>query len=116
MCLCCSPTLSCKWRHLPEMRTLKLCLAAGLTALTPGFFAHAQTTGSAPKTTTPIQNVVVIFNENNSFDHYFGTYPNALNPPGSPVFTAAPNTPSVNGLNGPLLTNNANSTAPFRLD
>ncbi len=25
--------------------------------------------------TTPIQHVVVIFGENISFDHYFGTYP-----------------------------------------
>ena len=33
-------------------------------------------------TKTPIKHVVVIFDENNSFDHYFGTYPNALNLPG----------------------------------
>jgi phospholipase C len=99
------------------MRTLKLCLAFGLTTIAPGFFAQAQTTGTtAPATTTPIQNLVVIFNENNSFDHYFGTYPNATNPKGSPVFIPAPNTPGVNGLNGPLLTNNLNSTGPFRLD
>ena len=39
--------------------------------------AHAQTTSSAPGTTTPIQHLVVIFQENISFDHYFGTYPNA---------------------------------------
>ena len=30
------------------------------------------TTGS---TTTPIKHLVVIFQENVSFDHYFGTYP-----------------------------------------
>jgi phospholipase C len=60
--------------------------------------------------------VVVIFQENVSFDHYFGTYPVALNNNlAEPVFTAAPNTPSVNGLNTPLLTANPNSTAPFRL-
>ena len=99
------------------MRTLKFCLAFGLTTLAPGFFAQAQTTGTAPKTATPIQNLVVIFNENQSFDHYFATYSsNALNPAGSPVFTPAPNTPSVNGLNGPLLMSNPNSTGPFRLD
>ena len=28
-------------------------------------------------TTTPIKHLVVIFGENISFDHYFGTYPNA---------------------------------------
>lgn len=54
--------------------------------------------GAAAQTATPIQHVVVIFGENNSFDHYFGTYPVALNPPGETPFTALANTPSVNGL------------------
>jgi phospholipase C len=59
---------------------------------------------------------VVIFQENVSFDHYFATYPVAANNTGSePTFTAAANTPPVNGLNGPLLTNNPNSVQPFRL-
>ena len=67
-------------------------------------------------TTTPIKHVVVIFQENVSFDHYFATYPNAANNnPAEPAFHAAPNTPAVNGLSGPLLTANPNSTAPFRL-
>jgi phospholipase C len=65
---------------------------------------------------TPIQHVVVIFQENVSFDHYFGTYPHAANNnPLDPQFTAAPNTPSVNGLTGALLTNNPNGINPFRL-
>ena len=33
---------------------------------------------------------MVIFQENVSFDHYFGTYPNATNPSGEPRFTARP--------------------------
>jgi phospholipase C len=71
---------------------------------------------SPPASTTPIQHVVVIFQENISFDHYFATYPNALNKTtGEPVFTAAPNTPYVNGLNGALLTANPNSVQPIRL-
>jgi phospholipase C len=65
---------------------------------------------------TPIKHLVVIFDENNSFDHYFGTYPRAANPVGEPAFVAAPNTPSVNGLTPALLNNNPNSTQPFRLD
>jgi phospholipase C len=65
---------------------------------------------------TPIQHVVVIFDENNSFDHYFATYPNALNPVGEPAFNPAPGTPPVNGLSGGLLTKNPNSIAPYRLD
>jgi phospholipase C len=71
----------------------------------------------------PIKHLVVIFGENISFDHYFGTYPNALNPKGEPAFHAQPGTPTVNGLSGSLLTNNPNLNAangagaanPFRL-
>jgi phospholipase C len=74
----------------------------------------AQTASQA--TTTPIKHVVVIFNENNSFDHYFATYPRALNPVGEPVFTPAAGTPYVNGLTGGLLTRNPNSVQPYRLD
>ena len=55
--------------------------------------------GRTPSATaTPIKHLVVIFQENVSFDHYFGTYPNATNPSGEPTFNAAPDTPSVNGL------------------
>ena len=76
-------------------------------------------------TATPIKHVVVIYNENVSFDHYFATYPNAANPAGEPAFTPAAGTPAVNGLSGTLLTanpnftNTANGTGaanPFRLD
>src|ERR1700722_1159480 len=72
--------------------------------------------GQSSPTTTPIKHLVVIFDENNSFDHYFGTYPNATNPPGEPVFTAAAGTPAVNGLTPGLLTRNPNSVQPYRLD
>jgi phospholipase C len=74
---------------------------------------------------TPIQHIVVIFNENISFDHYFGTYPNALNPEGSPAFNPLPETPAVNGLSPAILTRNPNAgnpanklgaANPFRLD
>jgi phospholipase C len=75
-------------------------------------------------TATPIQHLVVIFQENVSFDHYFGTYPVATNPNGEPKFTADPNTPTVNGLNNALLNMNPNlnplngaaAANPFRLD
>jgi phospholipase C len=59
-----------------------------------------------------IHHVVVIFQENVSFDHYFGTYPHALNPPGEPAFFPLPNTPSVEGLSGKLLTENPNYLNP----
>jgi phospholipase C len=74
-------------------------------------------------TTTPIKHVVVIFDENESFDHYFGTYPYAANTDGT-RFVAKPNTPTVTGLYtkitksgpvGPLLTDNPNEYNPQRL-
>jgi phospholipase C len=63
---------------------------------------------AGPPTATPIKHLVVIFPENISFDHYFGTYPVAANPAGEPPFYALPWTPNVNGLSGALLTSNPN--------
>ncbi len=68
------------------------------------------------RTATPIKHVVVIYQENHSFDNYFGTYPQALNPTGEPAFQAAPGTPKVNGLTEQLLDHNPNLANPFRLD
>jgi len=73
-------------------------------------------TAADSTTATPIKHLVVIFQENVSFDHYFGTYPNATNPSGEPTFTPVGGTPSVNGLSGALLTNNPNLSNPQRLD
>jgi len=84
-----------------------------LAALAAALASPAVMRGADP--TSPIQHVVVIFDENNSFDHYFGTYPVAANPPGDPQFTALPGTPTVNGLTPALIANNTNSTKPFRL-
>jgi phospholipase C len=67
-------------------------------------------------TTTPIKHLVVIYDENISFDHYFGTYPKAENPAGEPSFKARPDTPTINGLTSTLLNNNPDANAPFRLD
>ena len=74
--------------------------------------------GAPGATATPIKHVVVIFQENVSFDHYFGTYPYATNKSGEP-FHAARHTPPVNNLadspgaggHGNLLTNNPNTDA-----
>src|SRR5262252_5742831 len=64
---------------------------------------------------TPIKHVVVIFQENRTFDHYFGTYPIAANSPGEPKFVARDDTPAVNNLLAAgLLTNNPNLRQPFR--
>ena len=62
--------------------------------------------GTAPA--DAIKHVVVIFQENVSFDHYFATYPVALNPVGEPAFHSLAKTPKVDGLSGALLTANPN--------
>jgi phospholipase C len=49
-----------------------------------------------------IKHLVVIFGENISFDHYFGTYPSAQNNPGEAYFAAATGTPTPNNLKTPL--------------
>jgi len=67
-------------------------------------------------TATPIRHLVVIFQENVSFDHYFGTYPVAANPAGEPEFHAMAGTPTVNGLTEFLLTSNPNGANPARVD
>ncbi len=67
-------------------------------------------------TATPLEHVVVIFQENVSFDHYFGTYPLAENRKGEPAFYPSSTTPSINGLNANLLAHNPNSSVPMRLD
>ena len=75
------------------------------------------------KAATPIKHLVVLFDENQSFDHYFGTYPFAANTDGT-KFQAKRHTPKVNGLYtkitpkgpvGPLLTSNPNAYNPTRL-
>src|SRR5947199_2540126 len=78
--------------------------------------AHAATgpATAAGGTYTPIKHLVVIFDENVSFDHYFGTYPTAANTDGTP-FTAAKHTPAIDGLTPALLTANPNLYNPARL-
>ena len=106
------------------------CISLLSALLTPSLMiaASGQTAGVSPQestSTTPIRHLVVIFSENVSFDHYFGTYPNAANPPNEPKFVALPNTPMANGLSSALLTHNGNASNPengsgavnpFRLD
>src|SRR5580658_8926313 len=65
--------------------------------------ANAQTPAPVAGPVTPIEHLVVIFQENISFDHYFGTYPFAMNPEGDPAFYAYPKTPSVNGFSPAIL-------------
>jgi phospholipase C len=118
-------------RHRTATTTAAV-LGSALALALPVAASAAQPTGPSTvpnSSSTPIQHLVVIFQENVSFDHYFGTYPKATNTSGQP-FDAAHHTPSVNNLAdtkglggaGTLLTNNPNKDAggnqvnPQRLD
>jgi phospholipase C len=79
------------------------CLATG--AMTAATEASGESLSNRPT----IRHVVIIFQENASFDHYFATYPNAKNSDGTP-FVTRPNTPTVNGLT------DGNSQFPERVD
>jgi phospholipase C len=93
-----------------------LLVAASSCVSLPVFAASGEPAKNG--TQTPIKYVVIIFQENESFDHYFGTYPVATNPPNETPFVARTSTPAVNGLNVGLLTLNPNGSGsqPFRLD
>jgi len=103
--------------HLPRMLHLSLAAAAVLLpSLGTSAVAHRDDNQrNGTRTATPIKHVVVIFQENVSFDHYFGTYPKAPNPPDEPRFVASVNTPTINGLDQALLENNPNAANPKRL-
>ena len=97
-------------------------------AADPGAVAPASIADTAESlpTATPIKHLVVLFDENVSFDHYYATYPSATNPEGEPPFHGRTDTASSNTLAAAnLLTNNPNYTnkengadaaEPFRLD
>jgi phospholipase C len=119
---------------MPTLR--KWLTSLSLAAMTANLVAPASTLeftqnppssskGHPVHTATPIKHLVVIYDENVSFDHYFGTYPHAANPRGEPPFLATPFTPRVNDLGQDgLLTKNPNLNSangagaanPFRLD
>jgi phospholipase C len=117
-------------------KLLALCLTGTLVLSGCGGTGNLTTPGTVTAPTvaptavavapsTAIKHIVVLFGENISFDHYFGTYPNAANTGGT-TFTAAAGTPTnINNYisNPSLLTGNPNlgsgngnsAANPFRL-
>ncbi len=69
----------------------------------------------ASSAATPVKHLVVIFDENISFDHYFGTYPHARKKNGSPFHAKASTPKTINVLTPALLAHNPNSFNPRRL-
>jgi phospholipase C len=100
------------------MRTVFLAAIAVAAPFAENAFGHGteQSRQQSVRTAYPIEHLVIIFQENISFDHYFATYPVAANPPGEPRFVPRTATPTVNGLTPDLLTRNQNALQPQRLD
>ncbi|MDB4964609.1 MAG: phospholipase [Myxococcales bacterium] len=104
-----------KIQHTPWYCRPRALVSLTLASSLLGTPAFANRDGDDFATATPVKHVVVIFQENVSFDHYFATYPRALNESGVPRFVARPDTPSVNGLRAGLVTHNPNAAPPLRL-
>jgi phospholipase C len=116
-------------RQVSALSLIALLVLTGCTGFTPTPITVTPPVVLTPVTSSQvIKHVVIIFGENISFDHYFGTYPNAANLSTDSVkFTAASGTPTniANYTTSPsLLTANPNlnivngtgATNPFRLD
>ena len=91
------------------------CLAAAFAVATAQADDRDNRSDGAVRTATPIKHLVVIFQENISYDHYFGTYPHAQNNPGETPFKASKRTPINNNLLTPLDVNHADAAALARL-
>src|SRR3954447_6761304 len=88
-------------------RTL-LSAGAAVIAAAAGVYAVAQADQAPlPPANTPIEHVVVIFGENQSFDHYFATYPVAANVDGT-TFNGTIGAQTVDNLDRAGLNGNAN--------
>ncbi|MDQ6806880.1 MAG: alkaline phosphatase family protein [Actinomycetota bacterium] len=90
-----------RWKWAAVAGVGAVCTLGGTLALAaPTHHTHRVHAPEAT-TATPIKHVVVIFGENVSFDHYFGTYRRTNNLAGTPGL----------GGQGTLLTNNPNRDA-----
>ena len=119
----CQPRKSNRKEVLVPSRTHRrrtLVAGAGLAAVAVAGLLVAGASDSSAKTipdrskitASPIKHLVVIFDENVSYDHYFGTYPKAKNTDGTP-FYAVSSTPKNNNLvSANLLQSNPNLYSP----
>ena len=69
-----TPRIKSRFGAIAATGVVLAVVTAAVPALASGDHAEASTL-------TPIKHLVVIFQENVSFDHYFATYPSAANTP-----------------------------------
>jgi phospholipase C len=103
-------------KRLHVLSAIALAAAVAAVATVPASGTTPHRTPGKPVGLAKVQHIVVVFQENHSFDNYFGTYPKALNPAGEPKFVAKPGTPSVHGFTPALRTHNPNAANPYRID
>jgi phospholipase C len=122
-------------RQVSAISLIALLVLTGCTGYTPTAATVVPPAVLTPVTSSQvIKHVVVIYDENVSFDHYFGTYPNAANlstdavkftpATGTPTnianYTTSPElltaNPNLNVANGAGVGPSAGATNPFRLD
>ncbi len=97
------------------MAGIAVAAVTGVVATTTGAAAAKPIPDRSVQTSTPVKHVVVIYDENVSYDHYFGTYPKAANSDGT-TFVANSSTPKNNNLiTSRALTSNGNLYYPARL-
>ena len=105
-------------RRTGAHRWVALAGAAALTVLggAAPSWASAPASHHRPGPATPVKHLVVIFDENISFDHYFATYPKAANTDGT-TFHPSRHTPKdIDNLRtAGLLKKNPNQYLPKRL-
>jgi phospholipase C len=106
-----------KWGWSAAAGAATVCALGG--ALASASPSSQTVAAAASSTSTPIRHLVVIYQENVSFDHYFGTYPNAANTSGQPFdpaqhglsLTALANSLGLRGLTGVLAGHRVNNLA-----
>jgi len=86
--------------RIPHSRATAVVLAAGLLAVTftgagPVSSVAAAGPDAGHEPATPIEHLVVLMQENHTFDNYFGTYPGADTPPSDVCMPRDPTDPSL---------------------
>lgn len=89
-----------------------LMLAGAMTSASAASWAAEPAPSTAQ---TPIKHLVVLVLQDQSFDRYFGAYPNVKNAAGDTQFHAKANTPHVDGFTRYLLRHNPNLSNPYRM-
>jgi phospholipase C len=71
-----------RWARALGLAAVVALIVAALASLEPSARAGGRSTAGSPSAITKIKHIVIIMQENRSFDNYFGSYPHANGIPG----------------------------------